>query len=358
MALALLMGGAHAQKQLVRDCKILVDMYNEMGGREHWPSRWDVSNPTSCCEWDGVNCEVKGTKPPIMRVDSINLQGFDHMTGTIPASIVGLSKLRKLRLKWTGGLSGTIPEDIGKLTDLQELKIGRNKVSGTIPFSLYSLHHLEELYFKQSRMSGSLSQAITALTQLEKLEIAEANFGGTLPAGIGRLSRLSTLTLEDNAWRGWMPVLPDGIVHCELTDKSFSSPYSARISTPLPKGYQGWGERNANFNCPLPPSMPTACQRTIFCVTEPQPTHAPYDEDPEEDVEGAAGPTSTGFGSGLGAGLALMLAVCLTCCMVAFALRKKLLRLFIAAKPMMRSDGVTSETKAGSSDDPKHIEVP
>jgi len=359
MAVALLVGGAVAQwsakytSRTERDCRKLKDIYETMNGR-NWKvntegdhsKRWDMLNMKSCCSWAGINCKADEYKwrnevHVEWRVEMVNLDGFKKVTGTIPDSIVDLDKLERVRMKWTEHLSGTLPKDIGKLTDLEELKIGRNKVSGTLPFSIYALTNLEELYLKSSKISGTLSEAIGAFTELSELNIGEAKFEGTLPSAITGLTKLKDFIIEDNAWRGWLPKLPPAILDCEVSDKHFNDPYENRQNKPLDAGVQGWGEKNANFNCPLPPSLPKSCEATAYCITEPL-AFPPYEH---ADVPWAAAPPSNGFGSGMGAGMAVMLAVCVMSCAGMFVFRKKLIALLVVSKPMISNSSTKSDTE-------------
>jgi len=191
------------------------------------------------------------------------------MRGTIPPTITRLNELKELKLKRTGGLSGTLPANIGTLNALEDVIIGRNKLSGTLPDSFYALGELERLYLKQTRVSGTISEAIGMLTNLRSVEVEEADFEGTLPKAITSLRRLTRFKIEDNAWRGWLPQLPAGITDCQLTDKTFSTPYESRVATPVKWGF-GITKQNAQFNCPLPSFMPEECASTVYCSTDPK----------------------------------------------------------------------------------------
>jgi len=269
--LALAMPAATANSA-TRDAAVLTDMYNSMGGANwpmnEWPNKWKMEAPETVCSWHNVTCNTDG------RVIEVDLYHMEEVVGTLPNTLVDLSELKRLRLKRNPNLSGTIPEKIGKLKNLEELVLGRDRVSGTIPHGLYGLEKLETLYLKQNFMSGTLSEAIGNLKNLQNLDIRESKFYGLLPKAISTLARLRKLNIEDNAWRGFLPIPPGGLEECALTDIKFTTPYDERKSTPLTRGY---GESNAQFFCPLPDYVPSACRDNLYCTTEPSMAEAMND---------------------------------------------------------------------------------
>ena len=205
---------------------------------------------------------------------------------------------------------------------------------------MYDMSPLKSLYLKQTRVSGTISEAIGALKELKSIDVREANLKGALPQAIGTLSKLKTLNVEDNAWRGWIPELPPTITECELTDKSFKSPYSSRINTPLKRGDNfGIGRKNAQFNCPLPPSMPKACMKYAYCSRSSKTQSEAAMKVAPEYVNQQDAPvvSSDGYSDGLVAGVVSMLCVMLVLACAGFYMRRKLVALCMAeSKPMMQ----------------------
>ena len=140
-------------------------------------------------------------------VTMINIR-YTRMSGTLPASITGLSKLETLRFGNPLGtdptLSGTIPADIGRLTRLKTLIFGRVDVPST------------KLTYNRpaSQLSGTLPGSIDDLASLEELKIVGARVSGTLPF-MGSLRMLTALTLVD--LQGLRPPLPPLISWGNLT---------------------------------------------------------------------------------------------------------------------------------------------
>ncbi len=64
------------------DSLILVQLYNQMGG-DFWNTSWDLNEPVSTWYGIGVSCGA---------VSSINLSA-NNLTGTLPSSILGLSRI-------------------------------------------------------------------------------------------------------------------------------------------------------------------------------------------------------------------------------------------------------------------------
>ena len=307
--------------EAMHDCAVLYDMYLGMGG-PNWESadgndiKWSRGeDPASCCDWEGVVCRSLDK-----RVKKLDLRGIKGMTGYLPPSIGDLGKLETLLMKNTL-ISGTLPEEIGLLSKLKDLEIGRDKVSGTIPFSVYGLQNLEEIYLKQNLMSGTISEAIGALKNLRQLDLRESKFTGSLPGGISNLGKLEVFNVEDNAWRGFLPNLPATLDECDLTDKTFSTPYDDDKRGTVPRG-RDWDDADSKFNCPLPNKLPKACHSSAFCVTDPLPDGStPY----------AAAPSSSnkGFTSGLTIGILGMFVVMIVLCTAAYCLRKTLMRIVV-----------------------------
>ena len=71
----------------------------------------------------------------------LNIGSTDHMTGSIPLWLGGLTHLHHLNLRGNvftagGGWTGSIPSSLGNLTKLITLELSDNELAGAIPFSL------------------------------------------------------------------------------------------------------------------------------------------------------------------------------------------------------------------------------
>merc|ERR1711988_190494 len=166
------------------DCNALIDFWRAMGSfpcnttgpfpRGHKSCENDNGNTgfadgTPLCGWYGITCDKQtgrvkeisyecaspscpfsGESEKRKLPDSLNLlQGLDTivveqvgLTGTVPASLGSLPKLKYLYLSYNGGLTGTVPASLGALSNLEVLHFEDSKLTGMVPDSFGNLTKL------------------------------------------------------------------------------------------------------------------------------------------------------------------------------------------------------------------------
>ncbi|MDR2027794.1 MAG: hypothetical protein LBQ01_09630 [Prevotellaceae bacterium] len=255
------------------DSMALVKFYDSTGG-DGWAKNagWKISNLEN---WHGVvirDDRVTGIKLEnnnlsgklisglgnLSMLDTFSIVSEKGVTGSIPASIAGLSNLLYLNISGTS-IAGDIPPQLGSLSALEELILSENlnftgripKKLGdlsslkklvinnlpdeggesVIPPELRNLHNLEYLALDSCNLSNiaveifgltnleylslnnnkiqTLSQNITALTKLKHLILSNNNFMRTIPAELADLE-LITLHLDNNYFNG---IIPDAILN-------------------------------------------------------------------------------------------------------------------------------------------------
>ncbi|KAM3279988.1 hypothetical protein ACQJBY_047028 [Aegilops geniculata] len=113
------------------DLRTLRDFaHNLSGGGIILRAAW---SGTSCCSWEGVNCD--GASGP---VTTLRLPGRGLAGPIAGASLAGLACLEELNLA-NNRLIGTIPSWIGELHHLRYLDLSDNSLIGEVPKSLIRL---------------------------------------------------------------------------------------------------------------------------------------------------------------------------------------------------------------------------
>lgn len=120
-----------------RDSLILVELYNNNGGPNWEDFPWDLNQ--SMDTWYGIATNADGCVTQVV----LDEQG---LTGTIPASLGGLTELTHLDL-FRNDLTGTIPPELGNLSNLLYMDLNLNGLTGTIPVELGNLSNLRRLNF-------------------------------------------------------------------------------------------------------------------------------------------------------------------------------------------------------------------
>ena len=175
---------------------LLMEFYEATGGA-NWSNNTNWNTDAPLDEWYGV-LTISG------RVAELALLQ-NRLSGTIPASLGGLTNLFRLEL---GGnqLSGAIPSSLGGLTNLDVLHLGDNRLSGAIPASLGGLTNLRRLHLYNNRLSGAIPASLGGgLTNLEQLELFFNQLSGAIPASLGGLTNLKQLDFSSNQLSGAIP---------------------------------------------------------------------------------------------------------------------------------------------------------
>ena len=235
--------GAGNTTPAAEDRAALVALYEATGGLENrWTNEDGWLSDAPLGQWHGVTTDDDG------RVTKLILSS-NNLTGSIPADLAGLTRLRTLTLRgnllsgeipdlsalsdtlgWLNlehnELSGAIPLWLGDFTQLRGLGLGHNRLSGTIPAELANLNNLRVLYLDQQSyfrgqafptnfeniytndfyyLHGSIPAELGNLDNLEVLDLSDNRLSGNIPRRLGYLGSLETLTLSGNKLDGSIP---------------------------------------------------------------------------------------------------------------------------------------------------------
>ena len=127
------------------------------------------------------------------------------MSGTIPAELGNLSKLKTLSLG-VNQLTGSIPAELGNLINLETLNLYYNQLSGTIPAELGNLSKLKKLSLGVNQLTGSIPVELGNLINLETLNLYYNQLTGEIPAFIGNMKSYANVLLYYNNLAGTPPV--------------------------------------------------------------------------------------------------------------------------------------------------------
>ncbi|KAF8085676.1 hypothetical protein N665_0652s0004 [Sinapis alba] len=131
--------------------------------------------------------------------------GGNKLGGDFPISIVNLSA-ELTTLDFGGTLvSGRIPHDIGNLISLQTLLLDQCMLIGPLPTSLGKLLNLRLLILFSNRLSGEIPAFIGNITMLEVLSLSNNCFEGIVPPSLGKCSNLLHLHIDSNKLKGTIP---------------------------------------------------------------------------------------------------------------------------------------------------------
>ena len=234
---------------LVKDCAILLAAKDTLRGTEtlNWSADTAITN------WEGIT--VSGTPSRVTRLElDRNTSGPLYgrritLTGTIPATLGGLSKLERLKLS-RHQLTGTIPAELANLSELTSLQLYGNDLTGGIPPELGSLSNLTNLALGTNPLGGGIPVELEKLSNLRSLRLANSQLTGSIPASLGALSNLYQLELYGNTiLTGCIPASLRGITlsdlrHLDLEYCTTTTTYSLTTSTggngrvsPLPGTY-------------------------------------------------------------------------------------------------------------------------
>ena len=133
----------------------------------------------------------------------------NNLIGPIPPEIKKLKSLNSLTLgtsqEWFRGgnsLSGYIPAELGNLTKLTKLDLASNDFSGVLPEALSNLKNIEQLDLSDNGLTGILPSWISNLKRLKRLRVMENRFNGTIGQTLSSLNKLTELTLGRNKFSG------------------------------------------------------------------------------------------------------------------------------------------------------------
>lgn len=210
------LGSAHAAIPPA-ERQVLIDLYQSTNGANWRRSQNWNGAPGTECTWKGVTCDAAGTHV-------VALQFVDnHMTGSLPTSLVKLRRLTSLGFS-TNGITGPLPPlrtlpllrrvDVsinqfsGSLprlpASIETFSAGENNFTGPIP-SLTGLANLRVYSVYDNQLTGSIP-SLTGLANLFGFYASDNQLTGSIPALAG-LPNLTEFFVDDNALSGPLPPL-------------------------------------------------------------------------------------------------------------------------------------------------------
>ena len=190
----------------------LIALYNSTDGANWW-NRAGWSTPASdACTWAGVTCSGPAGSE---HVTALKLN-FNNLTGTVPASLMGLTELTALNLR-QNALTGPLPQ-LGMLGKLVALDLGNNQFSGPIP-PLSTLADLETFEIQGGQLTGSIPD-LSGLAKLKTFNVSGNQLDGQIGALAGATA-LETFNLRSNRLTGPIPDLT-GLTALKSFDASFN----------------------------------------------------------------------------------------------------------------------------------------
>ena len=150
------------------------------------------------CSFKGIGCDQD------KYVITLNLNGTG-LAGSLPSSISGLQKLKRLRLS-NNQIAGTLPTTLTGLSSLRMLNIEENKFSGQLPIDIGRLTKLRRFLVQSNQFDGTLPEGLCQLEHLTALDLSDnADIVGTLPSCLGELQSLSLFHIRNLDLTGSVP---------------------------------------------------------------------------------------------------------------------------------------------------------
>ncbi|KAF7110376.1 hypothetical protein CFC21_110492 [Triticum aestivum] len=139
----------------------------------------------------------------------INATSLEHISlannglqGVLGGShIFKLSSLTVLDLG-SAGLSGTIPASVGQLRRLKKLYLDHNNMSGELPSALGNCSNLGYITLRNNSFTRDLSKVNFTMLDLRTADFSLNNFTGTIPESIYSCTNLVVLRLAFNKFHG------------------------------------------------------------------------------------------------------------------------------------------------------------
>ncbi|GAB2269817.1 hypothetical protein Dimus_004735 [Dionaea muscipula] len=181
-----------------------------------WNSTGEGGN---CCQWDGIECDVKSGHVVTLDLRSSFLYGFINPNSTI----FNLVHLQILDLSDNNFKYSLIPPALGSLIELKYLNLSYSSFYGVVPTELSRLSKLISLVLymninKTSRASllklneAGLVTLIHNLTSLEILGLSQVQISARVPTILSNSTRLTSLYLRQCGFYGQVPEDVDVIV--------------------------------------------------------------------------------------------------------------------------------------------------
>ncbi|XP_059628716.1 probable LRR receptor-like serine/threonine-protein kinase At3g47570 [Cornus florida] len=215
-------------------------------------------------------CGIKGNIPSeighLSNLLTLSLYG-NNLTGVIPTTIKGLSKIQ--RLYFDGNrFDGTIPEELCHLVNLGLLGLSENRLFGTIPKCLGNITSLRYLYIYSNRLNSSIPETIWNLKDLLHFNLTNNSLSGNLPQEIGSLKVATILDLSRNQLTGDIPSTIGG-----LQDLIGFSVANNRLQGSIPESFgdmvslESLDLSQNNLSGPIPKSLEKLMHLKYFNVS-------------------------------------------------------------------------------------------
>ncbi|KAL6289885.1 hypothetical protein ACE6H2_007395 [Prunus campanulata] len=168
---------------------------------------------SSCCSWDGIECDVQTGHVIGLDLSSSFLYGSINSN----SSLFRLVHLQRLNLADNHFNYSQVPSSIRNFPRLTYLNLSASVFSGQVPSEVSHLSKLSslDLSLNLDRFSGqgllelhpsNMRSLVQNLTSLEKLHLSFVNIFSTVPNSMANLSSLTSLLLKDSGMFGEFPV--------------------------------------------------------------------------------------------------------------------------------------------------------
>lgn len=173
------------------------------------PSELFESNRTQYMQWIilGQNL-LTGTIPTALGMSKWAQLSFTHnlLSGSLPTELLNLSSMEMFLLEGNRDITGTLPAQIDQLSKLKNLFLGGTSMSGTIPSEMALMSGLVNLDLAHSSLGGTIPEVLyPGMPSMKGLGIAGCHFSGTISSAIGYWSNLNQLDLGGNQFSGTIP---------------------------------------------------------------------------------------------------------------------------------------------------------
>ncbi len=200
------------------DRQEMLVIYEATGGPDAWYDRDRDLTQEPLAHWPGVKISGGRVVELTLPMDS---------QGDFPAAVGTLAELRELHAYSAPGLTGSLPAEITGLSKLRVLGISGTGMSGELPDGFGRLANLETLHLMQNRFSGAVPESIEGLDKLRTFNLSRNSFSGPVPAAIGRMDSLKNVVLDSNEFSGALPTELFSnlqLTHLHLRDNEITGP--------------------------------------------------------------------------------------------------------------------------------------
>uniref|UniRef100_A0A8R7P9V1 non-specific serine/threonine protein kinase n=2 Tax=Triticum urartu TaxID=4572 RepID=A0A8R7P9V1_TRIUA len=184
---------------------------NLLEAHDSWSFLTSLANCTQLIKLSLEGNALNGSLPISIvnlskRLQDLSL-GSNQISGSIPVEITNLVNLTSLRME-SNFLSGSIPSTIGKLRNLYILNLSKNKLLGHIPPSVGDIAQLGKLYLDNNNLSGNIPGSLGQCKGLLELNLSRNNLGGSVPSELFANPPLSlVLDFSHNSLTGELPLV-------------------------------------------------------------------------------------------------------------------------------------------------------